>query len=307
MYVVRPSGVWNSRAPLHNFFHQSALLHQIYGLLTCAVARTRYDADHLNPESTNSARKFMRSKTAGPVASKAWICYRDSWRRITGKHDDQPSIKDVEYDLRFCLHAVRESAFVRYSACFEAFVQCWCLNFVLAKLESNSTITGKQEKIIERFSPIGKTYVVTPGVPAILDAFPDIADKLVQLPHISTNPATGEPVEVPADPNLNALRTIFFWRDYRNYIVHRGSRISAGFCRVHSEFFELLRAPYSSHLRPLKQGDRLQLPDVLFYAMATTHNKVAVWLNSALQDASRKSRGCVHLLSAGLPEHSMSR
>jgi hypothetical protein len=304
MRVVRPSGVWNSRAPLHNFFYQSALIKQTYGLLTGAVARTRYDATQLAPESATSSRRFMRSEFAGHAASKAWGTYRDAWQGLNGKYGEQPSIQNVKADLAISLYAVRESTIVRYSALFEAFVQCWSLNMILAKLESATGVTIEEEKIAERFSPVDKSYVVTPGVPVILKAFPDIQEGLEKLPHISIDLATGTPVEAPAVPELNALKTISFWRDYRNHLVHRGSVISKGFWVKHSELFELLRAPYVSQLRPLEQGNRLQLPDVVYHAMATTHNKVARWLNSVLQERSGNSRGCVHLLSSGLPEPS---
>jgi hypothetical protein len=109
-------------------------------------------------------------------------------------------------------------------------------------------------------------------------------------------------VEMPAVSELNAWRTVLFWRDYRNHLVHRGSRISNSFSVAHAEFFEHLRAPYGSALRPLERGARLQLPDFLYYAMLTTHNKVAIWLNSVLQEISDGSRGCIRPLGSGLPE-----
>lgn len=306
MRIVRPSGVWNSRAPLHNFFQRSAQLQQVFGLLTCAVARTRYDADHIPAGTANtSARGFMRSQIAGPVASKAWMAYRDAWRRLRAKESEQPTIQDVERDLALTLFSIRESTVVSYSALFESFVQCWALNMLLAALEANAALPAKQVNLAERFSPVGKEYVVTPGVPTILDAFPDVKTSLATLPHISTDPKTGAPVEVPVMPQLNALRTMLFWRDYRNYIVHRDSVVSLGFCRAHAEFFELLRAPYAAKLSPLQPGRRLQLPDVIYYAITTVHNRAAVVLNSVLQDTSAGARG--HIRARGDTEPEPSR
>ena len=70
--IVRPSGIWNTRAPLHAFFYQAIQMQQTYALLTSAISRTRYDAGHLTEDSTDSAARFMHARYSGPVASKAW-------------------------------------------------------------------------------------------------------------------------------------------------------------------------------------------------------------------------------------------
>jgi hypothetical protein len=302
MRIVRPSGVWNSRAPLHNFFSHALQIQQHYGLLTCAVARTRYDADHLPADGPMGALRFMRSKIAGKAASKAWMAYRDSWRRLNGKYDDQPTIADVETDLAKTLYTIREATVVRYSAMYESYVQAWALNMFLGLQETGQQLSKAQGNLAERFSPVGKQFVIIPGVPDIMKAFPSDVAALALLPHISTNPSTGESVEAPAVPELNALRTIAFWRDFRNHIVHRGSRASPGFCRSHSAFFDLLRVPYGAALRALVPGQQFQLPDLLYYAIATTHNKAAIILNQRLADVSQGLRGRIYRPSSGTPE-----
>jgi hypothetical protein len=138
--IVRPSGIWNTRAPLHWFFGQSIQLQQSYALLTMAVSRTRYDAEHLPANATNSAAKFMHARYSGPVASKAWNTYRWAWRALRSDQTGQPSITDVENDLAFTLYAIREYAVVRYSSLFESFVQCWALNMLLALQERRSAL-----------------------------------------------------------------------------------------------------------------------------------------------------------------------
>src|SRR5439155_7062772 len=147
---------------------------------------------------------------------------------------------------------IREYAVVRYSSLFESFLQCWALNMLLALQEGGVALSVDQNVLAGKFSPVMKQFVLTPGVPKILSAFPDIRADLEALPHISTDPRTKETVEVPSNPKLNALTTVNFWRDFRNHIVHRGGRISTGFARSHREFFELFRVPYGSKLRPLE-------------------------------------------------------
>lgn len=300
--IVRPSGVWDSRAPLHSFFLQQTQVQQNYALLTGAVARTRYDAEHQSPEATISAARFMHARCSGPVASKAWNTYRWAWRALSNRPEDQPTIAELERDLATSLYAIREYAVVRYSALFESYVQCWALNMLLAQQERGQNLSDDQVKLSIDFSPVGKQYVVTPGVPAILRAFPEARDALEKLPHISTDPKTKEPVEVPSNPKLNSLRTLMFWRDFRNHVIHRGSRISTGFAKAHYDFFELLRQPYAEILRPLKLGNLLQLPDAVFYAMATTHRKASGMLNEQLRALSNARRGVIFLPEESKPE-----
>ena len=302
MRIVRPSGVWNSRAPLHNFFSEAAQLQHQYGLLTCAVTRTRYEASHQLAGDTANSKSFMRARVAGAIASKAWNSYRDSWRRLNGRYEDHPSIPEVERDLATMLFAIREATVVRYSALYESYVQSWALNMLLAAQERGRHLSAAQAVLAEHFSPVGKQYVVTPTEPKIMKAFPEVATDLKALPHISTDPRSGEPVEVPPKPELNALRTIAFWRDFRNHIVHRGSRASPGFCRTHSEFFDMLRVPFGAALRKLEPGKKFQLPDQLYYAIATTHNKAAIFLNGKLVEASGEMRGRIYHPSTGIPE-----
>lgn len=300
--IVRPSGVWNTRAPLHVFFVQQTYTQQNYALLTSAVARTRYDAKHRPDIASLSPTRFMHARESGPVASKAWNTYRWAWRALKNKPNEQPTIADLEQDLATSLYSIREHAIVRYSALFESFVQCWALNMLLAIQEQGDEPTNLQLALVRDFSPVGKEYVVTPGVPRILKAFPEIREALSRLPHISTDPKTKEPVEVPATPDLNSLRTVMFWRDFRNHIVHRGSRISTGFARTYFDFFELLRAPYDEKLRPLKLGSLLQMPDAIYFAMATTHRKAVGFMNERLRDVSANRRGVIFLPEEGREE-----
>jgi len=116
IFVVRPSGVWNTRAPLHVFFGRTDEVQRDYSLLTMAVARTRYEAEHRPPEMGPSAAKFMRARISGPVASKAWNGYRDWWRRAHGDPEGQPSIEHVEQDLGVALYPIRELAVVKIAS-----------------------------------------------------------------------------------------------------------------------------------------------------------------------------------------------
>lgn len=300
--VIRPSGVWNSRAPLHNFLSQTSIIQRDYSLLTLAVARTRFELAHLDAP-LSSPREFMAPGRSGPVASKAWRNYRDWWRKEHAKDEGQPIAENIDADLALGVYPIREWAVVKVASLFETFVQCWALNMLLAVLEKgDATWSEKQTRLASDLSPIHTPDAFPPGVPRILGAFPQEQEGLSLLPHIKTDPATGAPVEAPLAPGLNALSVALFWRDYRNLVVHRDGVVSQDFVAKHSDVFELLRVPYQGKLRPLSLPGRLQLPDVVFYAMMATHHRAARWLNQRLRDLSAGRRGNIFPPEAGIEE-----
>jgi len=173
---------------------------------------------------------------------------------------------------------------------------------LLARLEAGPALSFEQVNLVKDISPIHNQKVPTPGVRRIFKTFADIASELEQLPHIKTDPTTGAALEEPITPELNSLRAILFWRDLRNCVVHRGGLMSHAFCEEHATFFEAMREPYQSYLRPLDPMTRLQLPNLVFYAMASVHHRAAIFLNTRLQETSKRRRGTIHLPEEGLEE-----
>src|SRR5688572_19541542 len=301
LLVVRPSGVWNSRAPLHDFIRRSLEISRDYSTLTLAIARVRYEINHrAEGDTKTSVRKYLRTYDSGPIAAKAWNRYRSSWRSLTGEHESQPTFDSLDSDLAIAVYAVREAAVARYSAVFETFVQCWALNMLLAYIHSGAGLTQAARRLATEFSPFRARFLI-PGVPAVLKAFPEVDEGLSALPHVLTDPVSGRAVDGVADGLLNAKSVILFWRDFRNSVVHRGGLISHSFCKSHFEVFEALRKPYAGKMKALAPGSRLPLPDVVFSALATTHSRCASWLNERLQSNS-PNRGRLRPEGANLPE-----
>ena len=299
--VVRPPDVWDTRAPLHVFFGEIDEATREHSLLTLAVARTRYEAEHLPPGTGRSAANFMRARISGPVASKAWNGYRDWWRRARGNAKGQPTIKDVEKDLAVALYPIRERSVVKIAAIFETFVQCWALNTLLATVEDSGSLEEREELLAEDLSPVHSSSV-TPGVPKILEKFPGMKSRLLQLSLIRTDPVTGKELEESTKPELNSYLAINFWRAYRNVIVHSDGLLSASFCERHAEFFESMREPYGVKLKPLEPMSHLQLISEVFYDMVSVHNRAALFLNEGLKELSSRTRGTIHLPDSGLEE-----
>lgn len=300
--VIRPSGVWNTRAPLHLLLFQTSLIQRDYSLLTLAVSRTRYDAAHFIEEDSTSPGRFIRPRGSGPVSYKAWRNYRDWWRKDRSNPNGQPSLTDFDHDLGLSLYTIREASLVKIAAHFELFTQCWALNMLLAILETGGSWSPAHEILARELSPVHTPNRFPPGVPAILKAFPVEREELRQLPHIKTDPMSGADVNQPVTANLNALSVVLFWRDFRNLVVHRGGLISREFADEHGAVFEALRQPYKDRLRSLEPSTRLQLPDVIFYAMISTHHRTAKWLNGRLQQISESRRGIIYLPEMELEE-----
>lgn len=289
--IIRPSGVWNARSPLHSYFLETSAISRDHALLTISVSRTRYDATHLEEGATSSSSKFMRASDSGPVARKYWNQYRDYWRRLTGSADGQPSIPDLERSLAPVVYAVREWALIRWVGAFEIFVQCWALNMLLAELESGRELSRSKWSLARQLSPV-HTRRPPPGVPEILKCFPSVRRGLDALPHIFSNPVTREPIEEPIHPELTAYRSVLFWRAYRNLVVHGGGLVSGWFVDTYSKFFEAFREDYAEEvLRELEPRVRLQLPALIVPSVGTIHARAAIYLNEYLVERSVGTRG----------------
>ena len=156
---------------------------------------------------------------------------------------------------------------------------------LLSALEAGEELSTAHVELLHDFSPFRRRFVI-PTVPAILAAYPKINDGLERLPHVYADPKTGEEIVERPHDGLSAKGVVLFWRDFRNAVVHQGGMISHSFCDTHFELFEQLRKPYADKLRPLEPGARFQLPDLVLPAMATTHRRCAVWMNTELQGTS---------------------
>ena len=288
--VIRRSGIWNSRVPFHNFLVERREISRTYHVLTLAIYQLRYDAgqDDPNRSGRNFFRKVARETKATPA--KSWKGYRLSFGRDSEGELRTPTVSDLSKDLKEALYDVRESAIVKFASLFESFAQCWALNFLLSKLENGTGWTPDERKLAENFSPVHGKYNA-PGWPIITQRIPDLRSGLSVLPHINKDSVSGADITMPVTLDLNAFRTIKFWRDFRNIVVHSSGLITSTFRDENGAFFEQLRAPYMGHMPPLELGKRLKFFDTMFPAMATAHHKAALWMNNWLEKESRQRRG----------------
>lgn len=287
--VVRPSGVWNSRAPFHNLWLAHQQQNRSHHLLTLAVLRTQSDA--AKPANAAVAlRRFFRTRAIGLIAENALLSYRMSQRILEGGARFEPSVADVETDLQLILYELRQASAIRYVALFETFALCWALNFLLAKLEAGTPWSEDERRLAVLLSPL-HSKTPPPGWPLVAKHIPLVANGLHQLPHVIRDPTTRREIEQPISPELNAFTAMQFWRDFRNLVVHRGNVINLAFVTKYQSLYEEIRAPFATMSRPLVRGEALHFPEAVVRSIMSTHYRAARWMNDLLLSISEERRG----------------
>lgn len=280
--VIRPSGVWNSRSPLQNYLRHTARISKGLNATSIMVARASAEARGIDPPVT--AKSHLRIKALGLKAGRAWIGLKDA---VT----EPLTTTDLPGLYRETYFVAAENALLKHISVFETFVQCWALNYLLAKLEreSGSRWTSLERKLALACWPIPKESS-TPSIPKIAQCLPEVEATLKATPHVFTDRETGESVTSPIHPALNAWTVTSFWRSYRNLVVHQGAMVSRRFLVKHSPFYDPFKAHFE-YVKPLQVGRQLELSDGLLVAVGTTHLKAALTLNLMLASLSSSSRG----------------
>ena len=291
--VIRPSGVWNTRVPFHYFVNEHRAHNRTYGTLTVCVGRIAYELAQLENQE-RVPKRFMKVNRLAASAATAWNSFRLSYPPDENGSRHEPTGSDLAEALRASVFTVREATVVSYVSAFETYVQCWALNYLLAKLEGGSPWSIPEREVAKALSPVHRSFKMKPSWPFIVDRLPAIAKDLKALPHVAIDPKGGKALQQPISNELNAYAAMLFWRDFRNLVVHSGGIVSLAFERKHARLFNQLRAPYATHMGPLVVGAGVQLFDNVFPAVATTHYRAAHKLNEVLEHMSGGRRGHPH-------------
>lgn len=287
--VIRPSGIWNSRAPLHNYI----LARRDLSRTTCYLTLATYTVRNQCMIPTNLERSVdkLLGSVIGveAVASQAWVDYRRSFGKNQDGTSRKPIAAQLAEDAYPALQSIREMSIVRLASLFEAFSQCWALNLLLAHLETDKQWTKSEKQLAERFHPIYAAGHV-PGWPDIVRGFPLLRTGLAKVPSMFTDPRTGEKVTTPPSKHENAFDAIQFWRSYRNLAIHTSCRVTR---RFHSKFHELFSTmtAHLDHTPNFEPGQELPMHDDFHSAMAATQYRAAIWMNEYLTEISNGRRG----------------
>jgi hypothetical protein len=290
--VICPEGVWDTRAPFFAFNEQNRQENETYYALLLGIEKLCEEID--NCDKQLAASEFFKS--GGPLARRVRKSFSRSQPQIAPDQRYKPSVDDLRKIFKNnCIPAVTEYAIVSHCGLFESFMQCWALNFLLAKLEMAIEWTPAEAKLASWFWPYS-SYI--PGFPEIYKAIPIVRTTLMSLPHLWENPATGQEINKPTTSRLNAFTAINFWREWRNLLVHGSGVVSDNFAEKHRQFWKDFGALYR-HVRPPKSGQPLWLNDSTFRPITTTHGRAAEGLRKILVEISKGKRG--HAWAPGPP------
>ena len=290
--IVRPSGVWNSRAPFNDYLQRQQVLSRAVAALQIS---TYFLREHISaePNQDSLGKDYLRDllKSRAPAAN-AWLNFRRSHGYDENKIAPQPTIKRLYGEAALSLFFVLEMAVIRLSSLFESYAQCWALNVLLTILENGQPLRPTEVELAETFLPfqVGRRAPILPGWWDILRSFPQLEVDLRNLPHLFTDPRSGKKVDKPISGTLNAYSVIEFWRAYRNLSVHTSKQITTRFHHRWSGFFaESMES--LGHIERLEVGKPLPVHDDLYGAMAACHYRAALVMTETLIVLSNERRG----------------
>lgn len=286
--IIRPSGIWDSRAPFHDYLRQHRLASQNFHTLSLSLAQLRREAAGI--DATRSAKTFFRVKQSGKFAGRAWISLKQSFQRRPGEPVYSPVVGDVRRILPRIRSGSVEHAVISYIGLFETYTLCWALNYLLALLETGHEWSSKENKLCLALNPLDRPRGHRlPGTPEVINAFDWLVEGLSTLPHVRSG-ADGRESATPESSTLHAHSVVLFWRDYRNLLVHRSGVVSNRFLTRNGPLVEEIRSTFP-YVSPLALGKRVELTDAAFRAVASTHFRVALFMNERLMATSGARRG----------------
>lgn len=288
--VIRPSGVWDTRAPFNTFLRHHNHINDVFHSLNLVIGWTSLQVHLAGAEMP--ARQFLVVKRLPKVHALSFPSYQTTL--TSGPEKRTPTAADIRRSMQRALPSITHQALVSLSATFETFCQCWALNMLLSSLERSIPWTGAQRTLAKRCWPIGDNRHF-PSMHDIVRAFPVLRDELSALPHIFKHPTTKAPVIAPLTPRLSSYAAVLFWRDWRNVLVHGGGMVSEHFANKHRAFLHEARQTFP--IGDMVVGQVLPLKHASFRAAATVHYRAAHRLREVLADYSQSRRG--HLAAPG--------
>jgi hypothetical protein len=229
--VIRPSGIWNTRARMHNYLHAHRRHQRTYYMHLCAtyLLQKQLDAIPVDYQSSILAREALGIGKERERIRKVWARLERGWGlNVEDGTPHRPSVEEARRATVSSIIDVRQSSIVALVSSFETFVLAWALNYLLARLEAGAEWTNEERDVAMALSPEHQ-WRPAPGWPWVTSRVPLLEEGLMELPHVLTDPASGWPAEEPITPELNAYRVMRFWRDFRNRVVHAGGIVSKEF------------------------------------------------------------------------------
>ncbi len=256
--------------------------------MSLSLAYLRGEAARI--DATRSAKTFFRVKQREELAGRAWVSLKRSFQRRPGEQAYSPVVGDVQRIFPRIHAGFVEHALISYTGLFETYALCWALNYLLALLETGPGWSPRQRRLGLALNPLARQgRHRLPGTPEVFKAFEWLTESLSTLPHIGAG-NDGRESAAPISAIMHAHSVVLFWRDYRNLLVHRSGIVSNRFLNEHGSLVEEIRSTFP-YIAPLALGKRVELKDSAFRAVASTHYRVALFMNERLRETSTGRRG----------------
>jgi hypothetical protein len=284
LMVVRPSGIWNARAPFHTFLKVYKGQQRSYDMSTLCLESVSWGL----PVARKDGRPLKEYLVVSDSnrSKRAWKSYAEA--QVDRKPDGtlwEPIYGNARNDVKMAYEVLKETIVISSYALFERYVNCWLLNYLLWKLESGLNWDSTESGFAKLISPINGSKS-SPNLAKIMSAVPALKHALCKLDHNGW--------EIPPDsavsPQFTGFDAITFWRHYRNCSVHNG-----GFCTP--RFFAQQEQYWQHCLRPrflrdeFKSRKPLPLSSELLRHCRLTVYRCARALELSLEAMSAGRRG----------------
>jgi hypothetical protein len=289
--VIRPSGVWNTRAPFHSFLQEYKAANRVYALSVLAASRVRRDLEHPTRQPFSVRKYFSPSDGGLRRDAWAWHYYRSAFSKdlMAGGAPPTPTRDQVCENLEGVIGAARRATLIRLATLFEMYTQCWTLNYLLARLETNMLWTNEERFLANALSPVhGKEQI--PSVSVVFRCLPELRRALQSLPPYFSDPKTKERLVKPLSAIVTSFSAVHFWIDLRNIIVHKFGLLPRGFCLKYAEFWNAFRMAYP-FLPELKAMQRVLIYHEMVQSMALAVYRSALCMSDELERLSGERRG----------------
>jgi len=280
--VIRPSGIWNSRAPFHNFLALFKIEGRAFAITT--MCYERIDAELLLArEQGKTLEEFLVTQT-NHRSRRAWNSYvRNQTERNLEGIIKGPIYSNARHDLVVGHDLLRRSTVIATLSLFESYIQCWLLNYLLIKLERQEKWLEEEAKFALQLSPVhGKNR--DPNLADILK-ITHLRDTLKSLDQNGDSFAE----EGTALSQFSCFDSVSFWRQYRNGLVHNRGFCTPKLFEKQELFWKICMGQYARD--EFGERKRLPLSTELLQNCLTIVYKSARALESTLFRLSEGRRG----------------
>lgn len=202
---------------------------------------------------------------------------------------------NVQSDLQQVVGTVRASTLAGHVGLFEAFLQCWVLNYLLSRLEKLELWTNEERMLATKLSPVhGDTSPAQLAM--ILRSLPIVRrDLAMRSPHRS-DPLDAFEHGVKSEPSLLEAMSLFV--GVRNLVVHRGGWMSTAFAEKHQATWQAVHRD-DAQIPDLVGGQVLRIQHESVRIAAAALYRACLAMTQVLIRESGERRG--HLNSPGPP------